>query len=153
MSADAKNRVAFQRLDDWIRNLREFDRAVPEMAQALVPVVESATAEAIKAQTSLDGVPWEPTKDGAPALVNAMRAITVRAINTVILIQMHGPEVFHQFGFRKTPARPILPTAGMPKRLGNAIRKGIVDMGVDWMTRSGGHRGRSGVRMKPGMKA
>lgn len=152
MTADAKNAAGFARLDDWIRNLNTFDQAIPEMAQELVPVVDDAVGEAIQAQQSLDGVPWQPTKSGKRALENAHDNITVTAVGTVILIRMQGPEVFHQFGFRATPARPILPTAGMPKKLGNAIRVGIIDMGVEWMERSGGHRGRSKARMRPSFK-
>lgn len=133
------NAEANKRLDDWIRNLQSFDQMGPEAAKTLVPTVRTETSNTIRSQQSLDGTPWAPTKAGTPALVNAMQHIVVRAVNTVILIQMRGHEVFHQFGFRGTPARPILPVRGMPKKLGNAIRLGIVDMGVEWMTRSGRH--------------
>ena len=148
MSAKHQNRQGFARLDDWIRNLETFGDSIPEMTKSLVPVVESEAAEAVQGQRSMDGVGWAPTKSGKRALAGAMKAITVKAVGTVILITMRGHEVFHQFGFRGTPARPILPTAGMPKKLGNAIRTGIIDMGLEWMTRRGRHdRGSRGAGM------
>lgn len=141
---------ALQTLDEWIQSLRTVPQAIPEMAKALVPVIEGECASAVKEQRALDGYKWRPTKDGHAALQGAMGALTVRAIGTRIVLTLTGHEVFHQFGTHRTPQRPILPIGGMPDKLGNAIRKGIVDMGVAWMTRSGRHdKGSGGVKMRP----
>jgi hypothetical protein len=72
------------------------------------------------------------------------------------MLKLSGHHVFHHYGFysklfkRRVPARRFWPTGGLPDRLGNAIRKGLVDMGHEWMTRKGRHdRGSRGVRMRP----
>lgn len=144
--------AGFARLDEWIRTLRTAGQIVPLAAQELVPVVRGEVDAAIDAQRSLDGTAWPAKKDGSRALANAPSQITVKAVGNTILVVMVGHLVFHQFGTHRMPARPVLPRGGMPDKLGNAIRLGIVDMGLEWMTRKGRHdRGSRGVRMKPSL--
>lgn len=131
-------------IDSWIAALR----SMPEMVNAAAPEVATAVESALKASTSagtsLDGQPWALTKKGARALKNAANAFTVRVSGNTILIQLTGHHVFHHFGTGWLPQRPIIPVGGLPDRLGNAIRKGLVDMGVEWMTRGGKHTGKFG---------
>lgn len=112
------------------------DAAAPEIAT----VLESAIHESIAGGKSLDGQAWAPTKDGRQPLQNAASAVTVSVMGRTILIQLTGYHVFHQFGTSRLPRRPIIPMGGLPDRLGNAIRKGLITMGTEWMTRKGSHK-------------
>lgn len=145
--------AGLETLDEWIGRLRSMPEMVNASAQQLVPVVRADIDRAIAEGRSVDGRKWLPKKDGGRALVNAAKAVMVEARKNVILITLTGPEVFHQFGTKRIPARPIIPSGNLPDRIGNAIRKGLVDMGIEWMTRKGRHdRGSGGVKMKPRMK-
>lgn len=150
----ADNGAAAQTLAGWINMLRSANGIVKDAAQALAPVVKAEIEQAIAEGRSVDGQKWPLTKAGHVALRNAAKNITVRAIDNVILVTLSGHHVFHHFGAGRNPRRAILPTRGMPAKLGDAIRKGLVDMGHEWMTRAGRHdKGSRGVKMRPGMKA
>jgi hypothetical protein len=144
--------AGFATLDEWIAQLRAAasPAAPAAIAQQLVPVVRAEIDQAIREQRSVDGTPWPPTKDGHAALQNAMKAVTVSAIRSTILIRLSGPEVFHHFGTHRVPARPILPRGGMPDRLGNAIRRGVVAACAAFLARKG--RGRGGPAISPSMR-
>ena len=146
--------AGLEALDDWVERLL----SLPEMVGAAAPVIGDALLGMIQATaaagTSPDGQAWAPRKkDGGRAMAGAASALSVVVVDNVILIKLTGPEVFHHFGAGRKPARHVIPTGGMPDRLGNAIRKGLVDMGVEWMTRGGSHKGSGGKKMRPGMKA
>lgn len=137
-------------IDQWIANIR----SLPEMLNAAAPQIgEALLAEfqrTAAAGTTPEGEPWAPTKKGNRPLANAASSMQLVVSGNVIIIKITDHHVFHQFG-AGSPARHILPSGGLPDRLGNAIRKGIVDMGVEWMTRGGRHdRGSGGVKMRPG---
>jgi hypothetical protein len=72
-------------------------------------------------------------------------------------IKIVGGLVYSQFGTKRQVQRAILPKAGLPKKLGLAIKDGIVDMGLPFMTRKGRHdKGAKGVKAAPstaGVKA
>jgi len=42
------------------------------------------------------------------------------------LVVLRGAEVFHHFGVRGAPPRPIIPRGSMPKNIGDAVRLGFV---------------------------
>lgn len=150
--------AGLQTIDDWIANLR----SLPELTDAAAPQVaeflEDELRKAIREGRSLDGTKWAPTKSGKPPLSGAAGAIRTTVARGVVIIALTGHYVFHHFGFysklfrKRVPARPFWPTGGLPDRLGNAIRKGLVDMGHEWMTREGRHdRGSGGIKMRPQM--
>jgi hypothetical protein len=133
------NAQGFATLDDWIKRLETLPDGVKAIAQELAPEVKAVIDEQIAQGVGPDGQAWKPKKDGGRALVNAAKAVTAKAIDNVILITLSGKEVFHQWGTRRVPQRAILPTGGLPAKLGNAIRLGIVD-GLDaWLSRAGRH--------------
>lgn len=151
-ASDAQNRAAGQTIQGWINQLKNANGFVKDAAQQLAPVVQAEIVQATKEQRSVDGKPWPKTKSGEKALKNVEKHISSRAVDNVILISLTGHYVFHHFGAGRNPQRAILPTRGLPQKLGNAIRRGLVDMGHEWMTRAGRHdRGSGGVKMKPSM--
>lgn len=134
MAADARESLAQMR-----DRLLQFASGAntQAMAQSLVPVIRAEAAEAIAQQRSMDGTPWPPTKDGRAALQNAMAAVSVTAEGATVTITVSGVEAYHHFGAGRVPARPIIPTRGLPTKLGNAIRLGIVEMGDAFLNRQG----------------
>jgi len=133
--------VTLQSLDGWVSQLRSLSGAIGEQGPALIEdVMASAINEAIAAGRSVDGYKWPPrVKDGAPAFAGGAKYVSIRRLNNVVLITLKGPMAFAQWGTGRMRARPLLPIRGLPFKLGNAIRDGIVDMGHDWMTRAGRH--------------
>jgi hypothetical protein len=136
----------YESLDEMVKRLRGVGGALPQIAQSLVPVLESEAAAAVASQQSMSGEKWPATKDGAPALQGAMGALKVEARGTVILLTLSGHHVWHQYGTARTPKRPIIPSAGLNAKVGNAIRFGIADAGVAFMTRAGRHDKRRSTR-------
>lgn len=132
--------AAQQTIQDWVQRLRSFGSgAVAALADELVGPIESALGEAAEAGRSVTGEAWRPTKSGAPALQNIMSAINVRAIGKSIVVTLTGHHVYHQFGTGWVPRRPLLPTGGMPDRIGNLIRLGYLEMADEWLSRKGRH--------------
>lgn len=129
-------------------------RSAPQMVAASLPVLGGAILAQLQATAAAgqapDGAAWAPKKTGGRAMVNAAAALSMSVVGKVILVKLTGPEVFHHFGVggKGRVARRILPTGGLPDRLGNAIRKGQVAFCEAWMGRAGRHdRGSGGVRM------
>lgn len=136
-------------IDEWIANIRSLpemlNAAAPQIGQAILAEFQRTAA----AGTTPEGEPWAPTKKGGRALKNAAESMSLVVSDNVIIIKITDHHVFHQFG-AGVVARRIIPSGGLPDRLGNAIRLGIVDMGVEWMTRGGSHAGKSAVKWQPG---
>ena len=147
----ADNLQCLRTIDGWIEDLKKTPEAIKKMPQALVPIVKRECDSAIAAGHGLDGQKWVPRKkDGKQALSTAQHDLSVDASGNIIWIRLRGGPVFSQFGTHRQVQRAILPTHGMPKLLGNAIRTGIVDMGLPFMTRKGRHdRGAKGVKWSP----
>lgn len=131
--------AAFATLDEFIRGLETAVGELPQIAKSLVPVLEGEARAAIAGQRSMSGEPWPKTQDGKPALQGAAKALKVEARGTVVVLTLSGHEVWHQFGTKRTPKRPILPSAGLNEKVGNAIRFGVVDAGLAFMNRAGRH--------------
>lgn len=124
----AGNHAGVAAVDEMIARLRGFPDAIRAEAPAIAKRVQAAVEEDIAAGRAPTGTPWKPKKGGGRALVHAAKALTVKAIGTVILLTLEGPEVFHNFGTHKVPARPILPSSSsVPLKLGQAIRLGVVE--------------------------
>ncbi|WP_437279343.1 hypothetical protein WME90_01945 [Sorangium sp. So ce375] len=114
-------------LERMISAVQEFAR-LPELA---APIAAQKVGEELHRTASAgqapDGTAWAPRKkDGGRAMANAAKAIAVRAVGTVILILLRGPEVFHHFGAQGKEARRVIPSGTLPAKLGNAIRLGFV---------------------------
>lgn len=100
--------------------------------QAAARTVEGAVRGTAAAGTSPEGEPWAATKKGGRAMAHAAAAVSVVVVGTVLLLKLAGAEVFHHFGVRGAPARPVIPRGSMPDRLGNAVRLGFVEV---WKTK------------------
>jgi hypothetical protein len=144
----ADSNQALLTIDGWIRDLQKTSAAVAKMPQQLVPIVHREVNQSIASATSLDGDKWDPTvKDEKQALVGTEKYVDVYASGSVIWIRLRGPLALSQFGNHRQKARRVLPRGGIPAKLGNAIRFGIVDAGVPFLTRKGSHRkGANGIK-------
>ena len=103
--------------------------AIAEPGQYLPPAaleVKKHLASTIAAGTSPSGKKWEPRKnDGGKPLQNAAAAVDVRAAGKTIVVELTGPEVFHQYGAGAAPVREIIPKE-VDEKLGQAIQRGVV---------------------------
>lgn len=121
------NAPGFAAIDDMIRRVRALPAAFEEQAPEIAVLAKSETDRAIAESRSLDGIAWAPTKEGTKPLANAAKAVRTYVAGRFVIIELTGYEVFHNYGTSRVPARPILPSRdGMPLKLGEAIRKGIV---------------------------
>ena len=114
-------------MNGFITRLEQFGVEVQSRAPVVANQLKEFCAQAIAKQQSPDGDAWPPSKDGRRVLVNAAKAIAASAAGAVALLRLTGPEVFHHFG-AGAPRRGLIPSAGMPKELGNAIRLGFVEV-------------------------
>lgn len=136
-----------QTIDQWIASLRglgpHLQTAGPEM---MVDVIRDKLTEAANAGQMAGGSKWPPrVKDGARALANAAKYLTVRLAGKTAIAELTGPMAISQFGTGRQKARPLWPMGGLPFELGNAIRLGIVRMSEAFMSRKGKHRGGKGM--------
>lgn len=119
-------------LDAMIAKLRSLrgmvERSAPEVAEAL----DSEIKKNITAGVAPDGTPWKPKKDGGKPLQNAGKAVTTKAVGTVVLSRVDGVEARHHLGAVKGSskanwlARPILPSRRIPKPVTTAIHKILI---------------------------
>lgn len=130
-------------VDGWIRDLQSLPGAVAKMPAELVPVVRKACDAAIDAGVSLDGEAWAEKVGGGKALVTGKDSLSVYASGHTIWMKIVGGLVYSQFGTHRQKRRSILPRKGLPYKLGDAIRKGIVHAAPEFLTRAGGHRGKA----------
>lgn len=147
----ANNAAAHATLQGWIRDLKAMPDMVKQAPAALVPVVQAECDQAIAEGRSLDGYQWSLTiKDGKRALQTVK--VAVSASGNIIWMKIKGGAVFAQFGTHREKRRPIFPTSGMPVKLGNAIRLGLIDMAPDFLKRGGSHHKLTkGVKWTPTM--
>lgn len=123
-------------LDEWIRDLRAAGEGIKEAAPEIAARCKAASDEALASGQGIGGDAWVPRKDGGKPLANAASAVTVRAVDNVIVFELRAPEVYHHFGAGGKPQRPILPLGGLPDRLGNAIQQGLIE-GLPFMKKHG----------------
>lgn len=142
------NSACFRSIDEWIADIRKTPEAVAKMPAQLTPIVKRECDATIDAGKSLDGEEWAPTvKEGKQALEGTQKLLSVFPSGRIIWIKLVGALVFSQFGTHRQERRRILPGGGLPTKLGNAIRVGIVDMGLPFMSRKGRHdRGAAGTK-------
>lgn len=136
------NAQAYATLSEWINQLKSTKDWVESLPEKLAPIVQEECVKAIQAGESLDGDKWAPRKeDGAQALQGTEKDVTVEPNGpNQLLITIRGGLVYSQFGTKHQKRRSILPIKGMPYKLGEAIAQGVIDLGPDWMNRSGRHK-------------
>lgn len=112
------------KLDAQIKKLRELGGMVDRAAPAIAKAVEGELRANVAAGVGPDGEPLTRTKDGRQPLERAGRAITVRALGTVILAKVSGHHALHHLGrARGGVRRPLIPTAKIPDPVTKAITK------------------------------
>lgn len=137
----AGNASAFTALDAMIGRLR----AVKGLAHAAAPAIARELDQELDANIDRgvgpDGKPWELTKAGKTPLRNAAKALAVRAVGTVILARLTGPEAKHHKGIaRGHIARRILPTRKIPAPMVEVIKRVLSQKFTETMTGGGnGH--------------
>jgi hypothetical protein len=106
---------------DRIRSLGELPEVVaPEVATELKRVTDANIARGV----GPDGTPWELTADGKVPLRGAAAAVTARAIGTMVLMRVDGPEARHNNATAKGRIRRrILPTPQLSAPIVAAIRR------------------------------
>jgi len=92
------NAASYAELDEFLENMRRVETIQPEDTVAVVDALRSKTASNIAAQLDPYGHPWRPTKDGRPALQNAMQSIKIEADGTSIKFEVEGVEWRHHVG-------------------------------------------------------
>ena len=141
MSNDSGSAQALAAIDDWIDRLKSIHELENVAPAALAGTILAAVTTTAAAGQSPEGVPWAPRKaDGGRALANAPAALSTSVAGNVVFLHLDGIETLHQWGTSKIPARPTLPTGGVPVKLGNAIREGLMQMTEEWLTRPKAHR-------------
>ena len=149
------NDVADKTLQRWIGGFLSLAKDGPgTLAERVSALVEKDIRESAAANQGIDGDKWEPRrKDGARALTNAMAHITVQPIKSSVVVQIRDGLVFSQWGSKHQVRRSIVPTKGLPSKLGNAISMGFAEMSKEFLSRGGRHdRGGSGTRWTGGPK-
>ncbi len=141
------NTKAHQSMNEWIRGLRAMPAMVKAAPAELVPTVKQECDASISAGQSLDGVRWAPRKeDGTQALQGAQKDLTVTASSNVIWVKIKNGLVWSQWGTKHQRKREILPTKGLPRKLGLAIKKGVIEMAPEFLNRKGSHRATKGIK-------
>lgn len=130
-------------LDAMIAKLRDLDGLVERSAPSVATALDSEVRANIARGVGPDGTPWKPTQDGRKPLQGAGKALTTRAIGTVVLARLEGVEARHHLGRVKGSsksnwlARPILPTTKIPAPVTRAIRTILTD---EFIATTGGGR-------------
>lgn len=111
-------------LHDMKRRLRELGDIAEDVAPEVAEAVHDELTKQIRRGVGPDGRAWKLTRDGRQALRNADKALDVRAVGSVILTRLGGPEARHHLGaVRGKVRRPILPTRRIPNPMTRAIRR------------------------------
>lgn len=118
------NGAAFAALDAAIRGARKLGNIAKDVAPAVARELRTELLANIAAQRGPDGKAWPPGAGGKPVLQGAGKALDVRAVGTVVVAALTGPEALHHMGAaRGGIARPILPTTRIPAPVTAAIAR------------------------------
>lgn len=116
------------------------DTAPGDIAAMVANKVREDVRENLEAGRDIDGSPWALTvKDGRKAYPNYEKYYSVTPVKNSVVLSIFGPLVLAQFGTGKMVARRTLPSRGIPKKLGNAIRMGWAEMAQSFLGRKGRH--------------
>jgi hypothetical protein len=133
---------AHDRMLELIANLRDAASVEGAIISEVSATVEKIIEEIPVKQTGLAGSRWEPGKKRSNVLMNVAAGTSVSASGSKITITLGEPYVWHQWGAGGNPVREILPSAGLPQTLGNAIANSVVLVSEEWLNRPGSHRRR-----------
>jgi hypothetical protein len=138
----ANNDQAFATVDGWIKSLQAVPGFVQGLPAQIAPIAKREGDKAIAEHRSLDGEAWAPRKeDGAPALEGTQKDFSAAPSGNILWLRIKKGLTFSQFGTKHQQRRRLLPKIGLPDKLGNAIRNGVIEMAPEFLTRKGGHKG------------
>lgn len=115
-------------MDAMVAKLRAMRGMVTRSAPGVAQALDAELRRNITAGVGPDGTPWKPTLDGRTPLANAGKALSTRAVGTVVLAKLEGVEARHHLGAIRGSskarwlARPILPNRKIPAPVDGAIR-------------------------------
>ncbi len=136
-------RYAASALDPWRRALLSLPDMAKQAPRPMAKYLKSKLDQAISDGRSVDGKTHAPLKSGkGKALQGAQHDVTVTAKAKSVLIRFVGGLVYSEYGTGRQVARPLMAwSGGLPPKLGNAIRLGLVAMTKEWLERGGSHKG------------
>lgn len=107
-------------------------RSMPGLAKEAAPAIRDLVLAKLREDLAAGRSPatqetWVEKKDGGRPLKNAAAAISAVLSGTTIVVSLKAPEVFHHFGAGAAPRREMLPRGVLPFKLGDAIRRGLVE--------------------------
>ena len=141
-SVVANNDQAFATVDGWIKALNTVPGFVKGIPARIAPIAKAEGDKAIAESRSIDGEAWAPRKeDGSPALKGTQKDFEAVPSGNILWLRIKKGLTFSQFGTKHQQRRRLLPKIGLPDNLGQAIRRGVVDMAPEFLTRRGGHKG------------
>lgn len=120
----ANNAQGRAELDKQIARLRELGNLRSRSAPLVAQAAGEETSKTIAAGVSPSGQPWRQTKDGRAPLRNAAKALIVKVVGSVILMELRSPEARHHLGAIKGKIqRRIIPTGSLPGPFIEAIKR------------------------------
>jgi hypothetical protein len=136
----ANNAQAFAAIDGWVRALNTVPGFVKGIPAQVAPIAKREGDKAIAEHRSIDGEAWAPRKeDGAPALEGTQKDFEAVPSGNTLWLRIKKGLTFSQFGTKHQQKRRLLPKIGLPDNLGQAIRRGVVEMAPEFLTRKGRH--------------
>jgi hypothetical protein len=138
MAADSGGELT---LASWIKGFHALADEGPEMVvQQTAGLIEADMIANIDAGRSPDGETWDPlVETGGKAYASGAKYLSVATVKSSVILIIRGPLVFANWGTKWMKARKVFPERGLPKKLGNAIRLGFIEMSEGFMTRRGRH--------------
>jgi hypothetical protein len=120
----SNNAAAYEMMDRMLNKLRSIPGLAKESAPDIAKALKVEISKNISAQQDPYGHKWREGEDGGPVLKGALKAVDVRAVGSVIIIDLTGPEVMHHLGSAKGYKggsskqggfrRPIIPFTKLP---------------------------------------
>lgn len=118
---------------EWRERLRAFDAFDDRVAEDALPIVDAHLRATARAKTNAYGVPWAPSKSGAPVLQRAANRdvlVITRGLGKLghlILCRVVGNSARHDLGVANhSPRRAILPDVAAPPLLAAKLRASAV---------------------------
>jgi hypothetical protein len=101
-------------IEDYVARLRRLELFDDELAELAAPALEHAARANVAAGLDPNGRPWRAKKDGSRPLVNAAAAVTCHAEGNLAVLEVSGPEYWHQTiaGDGAHPRRALIPSPG-----------------------------------------
>lgn len=112
-------------LSAMIAELRELRKLPEAAAREAAPLIEAEAKRTAAAGTTPDGEPWAAKKDGGRALANAADHVSAKANGTLVIVELEGPDYFHNFGLGHNPKRQVIADKAdeMPEGIARAVEK------------------------------